>query len=296
MNPVLLRLYPVGFRRAFGDEIAASYGEAVEGAGRRVRLREGADVVAHALRLRLRVGSAHRGGRFFAAVAPFALAATAAYAAFNLVVGAADWYVIDAGGVGPLLTVLNGGYLLTLVGAVVALAGRHLPGVWCSVVGAVGSAVAFLYPAGWPADPRWEFVGFLVVPVLVAVLPLLCPPDLRPAARVRGPAGVFALVVWAVVLVAAVTVVDPLGVGLLLPWRLGVPTVAALLLVGRAAFRRIRTTARLAGAAAPFVATLYFSGFAGGEDVLAVLGALVVAAVVLRLRRRPRSGAVDPAS
>ncbi|MCX4960577.1 hypothetical protein [Streptomyces virginiae] len=71
MSRRLLRLYPAGFRRAFGDE-------ATEGGGPVTRLREAADIVAHALRLRLGVGSAHRGGRLFAATAPFASAATGA--------------------------------------------------------------------------------------------------------------------------------------------------------------------------------------------------------------------------
>ncbi|MFF3497060.1 hypothetical protein ACFYWS_37675 [Streptomyces sp. NPDC002795] len=296
MNPVLLRLYPVSFRRDFGDEIAESYGEATEGAGRRARLREAADIAAHALRLRLGIGSSRPAGRFFAAVAPFGLAATGAYAAFNLVESAADWYVIGAEGVGALATVMNGCYLLTLIGAVVALAGWYRFGLLCSIVGAVGSSGAFLHMTGMPAHARWDLVGFLVVPVLVAALPLLCPPDLRPAPRVRRTAGVLALVVWAVLLVAAVTVIDPLGIGLLLPWRLGIPAAAALFLVGRRSFARLRTTARLAGAAAPFLATLYFSGYAQGDEILMALGALAAAAVVLRLRRGGRPGTVTPAA
>ncbi|MFI7382813.1 hypothetical protein [Streptomyces sp. NPDC049813] len=287
MNPVLLHLYPADFRRTFGDEMAQHYDEATRGAGRRVRLRESADVAAHALRLRFRVGSAHPGGRFFAAIAPFALAATAAYAAFNLLTSAADWYVIAAGGVGPLVTVTNGCHLATLVGAVSALAGRRAWGGLCSVAGTVGASVAFLSPH-WQllSDPHGRLLGFLVAPVLVAALPLLCPPDLRPAPRVRTRAGEFALVLWALLLVAAVTVIDPTGIGLSLPWRLGVPTVAAIALAGRRACARIRTTARLAGAGAPFVTTLYVSGYADTGDVLAALGVLAVTALALRLRRR----------
>ncbi|MFG2177369.1 hypothetical protein ACGFLS_01360 [Streptomyces abikoensis] len=300
MNPVLLRLYPAGFRRAFGDEIAESYREATEGAGRRVRLREAADIASHAVRLRLGLGSAHPGGRLFAAVAPFALAATAAYAAFNLVGSAGDWYVMRAAGtadrMGPLMTLMNGCYLLTLLGAVAALAGRHLPGALCAVAGAVGSSVAFLYPV-WrmPPDLRWELVGFLLAPVLIAALPLACPPDLRPARRVRGAAGMLALMVWAVLLVGALTVIDPLGIGLLFPWRFGVPMVAALFLAGRRAFAGIRTTMQLACAAAPFIVTIYFSGWAQSEEILALLGALAATAVALRLRRGSGSDTVNPA-
>ncbi|MFI6054577.1 hypothetical protein ACIBCO_31365 [Streptomyces violascens] len=300
MNSVLLRLYPAGFRRAFGDEIAESYREATEGAGRRARLRETADIVAHALRLRLGVGSAHPGGRLFATVAPFALAATAAYAAFNLSASVADWYVMRMVGtadrMSPLITLMNGCYLLTLIGAVVALAGRYLPGVLCAAAGAAGSSTTFLYPV-WrmPLELRWELVGFLIAPVLVALLPLACPPDLRPAHRVRGPAGVVAVAVWAVLVVAAVAVIDPLGIGLLLPWRFGVPLAAALFLTGRRAFAQIRTTAQLVGAAAPFIVTLYFSGWVQSQEILAALGALAVTAVALRLRRGSGSDTVNPA-
>ncbi|MCQ8771382.1 hypothetical protein [Streptomyces telluris] len=300
MNPVLLRLYPAGFRRAFGDEIAESYREATEGAGRRARLREAADIATHAVRLRLGLGSAHPGGRLFAAIAPFALAATAAYAAFNLIGSAGDWYVMRAVGtadrVSVFMTLMNGCFLLTLIGAVVALAGRYLPGVLCAVAGAVGSSVTFLYPV-WrmPPDLRWELVGFLLAPILIAALPLACPPDLRPARRVRGAAGMLALVVWTVLLVGAVAVIDPLGIGLHFPWRFGVPMAAALFLVGRRAFAGIRTTLQLACAAAPFIVTMYFSGWVRGEDILALLGALAATAVALRLRRGRGSDTVNPA-
>lgn len=297
MNPVLLRLYPAGFRHAFGEEIADSYREATEGMGRHARLREAADVVAHALRLRLGIGSAHPGGRLLAAVAPFGLAATGAYAAFDLIGGTADWYVMGAPGHGgPLVTPMNACYLLSLLGALVALAGWYRSGVLCSIAGAAGSSVAFLQPIwGLPFDLRWQLVGYLVTPVAVAVLPLLCPPDLRPLRRVRSTAGVFALVMWAVLLVAAVTVIDPLGIGLLLPWRLGIPVAAALLLAGRRAFARIRTTTQLIGAAVPFIVILYFSGWAVSKEILAAVGAVTVTAVAMRLRRGGKSDTVNPA-
>ncbi|MER5808497.1 hypothetical protein ABT143_09935 [Streptomyces sp. NPDC002033] len=300
MNPVLLRLYPAGFRRAFGSEIAESYREATEGAGPRARLREAADVVAHALRLRLGIGSAHPGGRLFACAAPFSLAATAAYAAFNLIGTLGDWYVMRTAGavgaVGPLMTLMNGCYLLTLIGAVVALAGRHVPGVLCAVAGAVGSSASFLYPIRlMPPELPWEVVGFLLAPVLIAALPLACPPDLRPVRRVRGGAGVLALVAWAVLLVGAMVVTDPLGLGLVLPWRFGVPLAAALVLAGRPAFAGIRSTAALAVAAAPLLVTLYFSGWVSADELLTAVGALTLAAVALRISRRNGSDPVKPA-
>ncbi|WP_193581916.1 hypothetical protein [Streptomyces mobaraensis] len=298
MNPVLLRLYPAGFRRAFGDEIAESYREATEGAGRRARLREAADIAAHAVRLRLGLGSAHPGGRLAAVTAPFALAATATYAAFNLIVSAADWYAMHTAGTaddfGTFPTLTNGCHLLTLIGAVVALAGRHLPGLLCAVAGAVGGSATFLFWV-WPLPPgtRWDLAGFLLTPVLVAALPLACPPDLRPARRVRGLAGMLALTAWAVLLVAAVAVINPPGVGRF-PWLFGVPMAAALSLAGRRAFAAIRTTPQLACSAAPFVLTMHFTGWVDSEEILALLGALAVAAPALRLWRGGGSGTVTP--
>ncbi|MFG2621320.1 hypothetical protein ACGFXC_27265 [Streptomyces sp. NPDC048507] len=300
MNPVLLRLYPAGFRRAFGGEIAESYREATEGAGPRARMREAADIVAHALRLRLGIGSAQPGGRLSACAAPFALAATAAYAAFNLIGTVGDWYVMRTAGAdgaaGPLMTLTNGCYLLTLIGAVIALAGRHVPGVLCAVAGTVGGAAEFLYPIRHePLELPWGAVGFLLAPVLMAALPLACPPDLRPERRVRGTAGLLALVAWAVLLVGVMVVTDPLGIGLVLPWRFGVPLAAALVLAGRPAFAGIRSTAGLAFAAAPLLVTLSFSGWVDADEILTAVGALALAAVALRIGRRAGSGPVNPA-
>ncbi|MER5782334.1 hypothetical protein ABT104_11510 [Streptomyces mobaraensis] len=299
MNPVLLRLYPAGFRRAFGEEIAESYREATEGAGRRARLREAADIAAHAVRLRLGLGSAHPGGRLAAVTAPFALAATATYAAFNLIVSAGDWYAMytagTAGDFGVFAALTNGWYLLVLVGAVVALAGHYLPGVLCAVAGAVGgSATSLFWIWPLPPGPRWDLAGFLLAPVLVAALPLACPPDVRPARRVRGLAGMLALTAWAVLLVIAVAVVNPPGIGLRFPWLFGVPMAAALSLAGRRAFVAIRTVPQLACSAAPFVLTMHFSGWVDSEKILALLGALAVAAAALRLWRGRGSGTVTP--
>ncbi|MFJ8160214.1 hypothetical protein ACIRBY_04700 [Streptomyces sp. NPDC096136] len=300
MNPVLLRLYPPGFRRAFGSEVAEAYREATEGAGPRARLREAADIAAHALRLRLGIGSAHPGGRLSAGAAPFALAVTAAYAAFNLIGTVGDWYVMRtagaAGDAAPLVTLMNGGYLLSLLGAVAALAGRYVPGVLTATAGAAAASAGFLLPIlHLSPELRWDLVGFLLAPVLVAALPLACPPDLRPAGRARSGAGALALMAWAVLLVGAMVVTDPLGIGLVLPWRFGVPLAAALILVGREAFAGIRSTVALAFAAAPLLVTLYFSGWVGTEDVLTVAGAVTVTAVALRIRRGNGPDTPNPA-
>ncbi|MFD7031415.1 hypothetical protein ACFWAR_25650 [Streptomyces sp. NPDC059917] len=295
MNPVLLHLYPARFRRAFGDEVAEAYREATEGAGPRARFRESADVVAHALRLRLGIGSALPGGRLLAGAAPFALATTAAYAVFNLLGDAGDWYALrtagTVGGAGPLLTPMNGAYLLTAIGAVLALAVRYVPGVLCTIAGTAASSASFLYPA-WrmPPDLRWELVGFLLAPVLIAALPLACPPDLRPARRVRSSGAALTLTAQCALLGVALVLLDPFGSLFVLPWRMGVPLAAALALAGRRAFAGIRGTAELAFAAGPLLVTLYFSGWVDTEKMLTVVGALAATAVVLRVRRGRGSG------
>ncbi|MYQ79269.1 permease [Streptomyces sp. SID4923] len=69
MSTPLLRLYPAGYRRAFGADIAEAYREATEGAGRTARFREAGDLVAHALRMRLRLGAPCRSGPDQAAAA-----------------------------------------------------------------------------------------------------------------------------------------------------------------------------------------------------------------------------------
>ncbi|MFJ6940064.1 hypothetical protein [Streptomyces sp. NPDC101132] len=66
-----VRLYPAAFRREFGDEVAEVYREATRDAGPLGRMRETGDVIGHALRMRLGLGSA---GRWFGAVVAVAVA------------------------------------------------------------------------------------------------------------------------------------------------------------------------------------------------------------------------------
>ncbi|MFD7861720.1 hypothetical protein [Streptomyces sp. NPDC057682] len=287
MSTPLLRLYPAGFRRDFGDEIAASYHEAVEGAGRWARAREAGDIVAHALRLRLGLGSSQRGGPLFAAAAPFALAATAAYAAFTLVSLVGDRYISGSPDfLVPLSYVMGGCALVTLTGAVLALGGRFAAGARWACAGTVTYA-AVLYAMTLPAHASmpWQAALFLAAPSLVAALPLACPPDLRPPGRVRSGAGRVALTVWALVGVVAVALWDARGIGSVVHWRLGVPVAAALLLAGRRPPARIRTTGRFALAAAPFLAIGFCAGVVDADTLLPSVAVLAGAAAALRLRR-----------
>lgn len=287
MSAPLLRLYPAGFRRAFGDEIAESYREAVEGAGRVARLREAGDIVAHALRMRLRLGSAQRGGRLFAAAAPFALAATASYAAFDLVSLIGDRYVSgNPDFLVPLSYAMGGCALVALMGAVLALGGRFVAGARCAFAGVLAWAVTLLavtLPAG-AALPR-EFAAFLLAPVLVAAVALACPPDLRPPGRVRSTTGLTALLLWAPLAVVVLALADADGLGSVILWRLGAPMAAALVLAGRPALAGLRTAGQCALAGAPFVAMGYCAGVVDQDTLVPALAVLAAGAAALHLWR-----------
>ncbi|WP_374772050.1 hypothetical protein OG756_01890 [Streptomyces sp. NBC_01310] len=291
MNPRLLRLYPAGFRRAFGDEMAEAYREATENAGPVTRLREAGDIVAHALRLRLGVGSAHRGGHLFAAAAPFALAATGAHAAFRLTSTINLAYVSGQPDFAdPLGYAINGCFLLTVIGAVVALSGRFAVGARCAFAGAAGTA-ACLLAAVLPGalDMPLEHAAHLAPPLLVAALPLVCPPDLRPPGRIRSSAGLVALLLWAPLSVVILALLDAGGLGMIVLWRFTVAVAAALVLAGRPALSGVRTAGQFALAAAPFLVIGYFAGVVGEDTALPRLALLACTALAVRLRRRRSS-------
>ncbi|MFF5339055.1 hypothetical protein [Streptomyces sp. NPDC013181] len=287
MSTPLLRLYPAGYRHAFGDDIAEAYREAVEGAGRSARLREAGDIVAHALRVRLRLGSAQRAGRLFAAATPFALAATAAYAAFGLVSMLADWRLSgNPDFLVPLSYVMIGCDLVTLTGAVLALGGRFTAGARWACAGALTQALSLvLVPLSAGALIPAVALPYLLAPVAVAALPVACPPDLRPAGRALGTSALAALPLWAMLTVAALTLTDATGHLALTLWRLGVPVAAALLLAGRPALSRLRTPGQFALAGAPFVAMGYCAGVVDRDTLVPALAAMAAAGVALRLWR-----------
>ncbi|WP_030772448.1 MULTISPECIES: hypothetical protein [unclassified Streptomyces] len=294
MSLRLLRLYPTGFRRAFGDEVAEAYREATEGAGPITRLREAADIVAHALRLRLGVGSAQRGGRLFAATAPFAAAATGAHAAFLLastinrayVTGRPDFET-------PLGYAMNGFSVLTLLGAVLALSGRFAVGARTAFAGVAGNTVCCVVAVLPGAlDMPLEHLAYLTPPLVIAALPLLCPPDLHPPRRIRTTTGLVALMLWAPLSVVLLGLLDAAGVGMILLWRFAVTVIAALALAGRPALSGIRTSGRFALAAAPFLVLGHFAGVVGEDTALPCLALLAATGLALRLWRRRHS---DPA-
>lgn len=295
MTLPLLRLYPARFRREFGDEVAEAYEEATRGAGPVTRSREAADIVAHALRMRLGVGSAQPGGEFLASVAPFALAATASYAAFNLVSTISDWrFSGDPDFLVPLSYATSGCYLVALLGAVVALSGRFAGVRWAlaGMAGAAGCFLAVMLPDA--LSMPLAFAGLLLPPVVVCAVPLLCPPDLRPPHRIRGTAGVVALAMWAPLSVVLFALLDASGLVPVHHARYLVPVLAALALAGRPALSGIRTAGRFALAALPFGVTAFLAGVLTQDAVLPALVTLAGAALAVRLLCGTDWGTADP--
>ncbi|MER7674850.1 hypothetical protein ABTY61_41210 [Kitasatospora sp. NPDC096128] len=197
----LLRLYPAAYRRAHGEEIAEAHRELTAGEPLRVRVRDAAELAAHALRLRAGLGPAAPVARLLGAAYPLVLAASATACGLHLL----RWYTALVTSPTPwglqLRSDLSGAWgallassLLVFAGAAGALAGRWRAGVPCTVAGllvfaaaAVASGPAFGDPVATPAAA-----------VLAAAVLLGCPPDRRGEAVAAGRAatagGVIALV------------------------------------------------------------------------------------------------------
>ncbi|MFE4262130.1 hypothetical protein [Streptomyces sp. NPDC056883] len=278
----LVKLYPAAYRREFGDEISDAYREATRGAGTPARVRESADVLGHALRMRLGLGSGRRSGRLLAALAPFALIAVAASALSWTGVMRNALIVAGLGGVGPGFLALVAAYVVTVFGVFLALAGRWSAGSWTVLVGLAALLAASTVRLGVGG------VGISALStgpmLLLALVAVACPPDVRPVPRIRTRAGAAAVVAWTAVMVGAVLMV-PLSYPLT-QLRFVVPVAAGLLLAGRHAFARLRTGPAVLLAGLPFV---YFGVIPGtllplGMAVLLVL--LLVTAVVVSVRRR----------
>ncbi|MDH6544791.1 hypothetical protein [Streptomyces sp. SPB4] len=284
----LLKLYPAAYRREFGDEIADAYGRATDGADRRARTREALDVVGHALRMRLGLSSAGRAGRMLAAVAPFAVVLAGLNAMLWSRLALSSLRVTSGiGEAGPVLLAGVPGFV-TLLGAVVALTGRWAAGAWTVLAGTVAAFAAMAFRPGF--GPGFAaVVGGL--PLLAALAAVLCPPDLRPAPRLRTVAGVAAVSAGAV----ALTVVPAVSA---LPSPLGTlfavaPAAGGLLLAGRPAFARLRTASAVLVVGLPLVVLVTLTGALGAPGMLLGSGLLVAAATVVGVRRR-RAGSLPP--
>ncbi|MCX4625369.1 hypothetical protein [Streptomyces sp. NBC_01443] len=280
----LVKLYPAAFRREFGDEVADAYRQATQGASRPARMLEAVNVVGHALRLRLGLGSAGRAGQLLAALAPFAAVAVGAAAMSWARMWAIVVTISGGFGFGDVFPQLMAAHLVAVLGAFLALAGRWAVGTWTALAGVVAGIAVDVGRGADPGGSVFLFGGPLLALALVA---LLCPPDLRPAPRARTRTGVVAALAWTAV-VAGTLFMLPLSYPLP-ELKFAVPMAYGLLLAGRQAFTRLRTAPAVLLAGLPLV---FFGANPGGLDTLVLTGALgllLAAAVVVSIRRR-RSG------
>ncbi|MFD9902651.1 hypothetical protein [Streptomyces sp. NPDC059063] len=250
----LLRLYPADYRSAYGEEIADVHRELTADLPRSARLRADADLAAHALRVRLALDSASRGGRFFALAAPLALAVAAVGNGLVLT----RWYkglvTSPAPAWGQLAhTDATWGlhYLLALtvcVGAIVALCGRWVPGVVAVACGLMGEAVQ------WVVAPQVTDAGFVtpVTALLAVAVVLACPVDRRPGKELSAVAGAVAGIGWFPVVVVeagALGVTTDYGA-----WPVLVLAAAAVVLAWRRRSFGLREVGAVTVAALPLVA------------------------------------------
>ncbi|MEU9575744.1 hypothetical protein [Streptomyces chilikensis] len=195
MIGLVLRLYPRRYRLEAGEEILAVHRESVAGARVVDRLREAADIVGHALRMRLGVSSAAGAGRLLAEAAPQDAGVAAAYCGLHL----SRWYVAASLSPAPFpaldadtWTARLLASALVVVGAVTALTSRWRAGAWAAVVGLVVLAVATVVSGPAFGDP----VVTPAMALLAALALAAAPPDLPPGTRARATAGATAAVVW----------------------------------------------------------------------------------------------------
>jgi hypothetical protein len=196
MSDRLLRLYPAGYRAAYGQEILGVHREMTMELSRLARLRADADLVAHALRVRLGLDSASAGGRFFAVATPFALAVSSAYGGIQLM----SWYAgvaISPGSTWSQLVTIDGRQALTVLflammcaGAILALIRRSSATV--AVLGLLGFAVQWTVTPNLYADGPFEPIAA----ALTAAVVLACPPDRRGDRKLSVVTGAMAAIAW----------------------------------------------------------------------------------------------------
>lgn len=284
MSDPLVRLYPAAYRAAHGQEIIDVHREMTADMARPARLRADADLVAHALRVRLGLDSASPAGRFFALAAPFALAACAVGSGLRLT----RWYTGLALSPAPVrvqLHATDGAWilymllsLLVCVGAVVALTGRWGPGAGLAGCGLLGTAVQ------WAAGARVYEDGAVapVAALLTVAVVLACPPDRRGDRGLSAAAGAMAAAGWfPVVVVNAGAYTGAFGVttdyG---AWPILVLAFTGAVLALRARSSGLREMGAMAVSAPPLVA--YSSATVWG-DLRPVLGALLLLSTVAAL-------------
>ncbi|MBV7672529.1 hypothetical protein STHAL_24065 [Streptomyces halstedii] len=285
MSDPLVRLYPAAYRAAHGQEIIDVHREMTADMPRPARLRADADLVAHALRVRLGLDSASPAGRFFALAAPFALAACAVGSGLRLT----RWYTGLALSPAPVrvqLHATDGAWilymllsLLVCVGAVVALTGRWGPGAGLAGCGLLGTAAV-----QWAAGAHVYEEGALtpVAALLTVAVVLVCPPDRRGDRRLSAAAGAMAAVGWfPVVVVNAGAYTGAFGVttdyG---AWPLLVLAFTGAVLALRARSSGLREMGAMAVSAPPLVA---YSCATVWGDLRPVLGTFLLLSVMAAL-------------
>ncbi|MEU3600930.1 hypothetical protein ABZ714_19735 [Streptomyces sp. NPDC006798] len=192
----LIRLYPPGFREAYGDEVAAVYHEVIAGAGRVGRGREALGLVAHALRLRAGLGPGRPAGRLCGVAGPLVLAASAAYAGLELSDLAAYATAVRAEGRPPAFfagdTARAAAAAALVVSAVMALVGRWAAGrLWAAAAQALCGVLVLTLDGATPDAIVTGGAGLLAAALLAA-----CPPEVFPARRARILAGAAGAAVW----------------------------------------------------------------------------------------------------
>ncbi|MGY1453981.1 hypothetical protein [Streptomyces sp. SS8] len=284
MSDLLVRLYPAAYRAAHGQEIIDVHREMTSDMPRAARLRADADLIAHALRVRLGLDSASPAGRFFALAAPFALAAGAVDSGLQLT----RWYaglVLSPAPVRVQLFAMDGAWslymllsLLVCVGTVIALTGRWGPGVGMAVCGLLGTAVQ------WAAGTRLydEGAAAPVAALLTVAVVLACPPDRRGDRRLSAAAGAMSAAGWfPVVVVNAGTYTGAFGVttdyG---AWPVLVLAFTGAVLALRARSSGLREMGAMAVASPPLVAYSYATAWG---DLRPVLGTFLLLSVVAAL-------------
>ncbi|MFB6713334.1 hypothetical protein ACFCZY_19320 [Streptomyces sp. NPDC056237] len=292
----VLRLYPAAYRRVHGGEIAATYREMTAGEPLSARLREGAGLAAHAMRMRMGLGSAAPVSQLLAPAYPFALAASAAACGLHLL----RWYVslvssptplgvqlgVDLSGAWGVLLVSS---LLVCAGAASALSGRWRVGVPCTVAGLLSFAAAAVVSGPAFGDP-------VVTPAamaLAAAVVLACPPDRRLESIAAGRAGTAGAVIALVIVPRAA--IDAHAVPWVSTdygcWPLLVLAATGAALTWRSGSRGVRESGAMVLASPPLLAHAYTAAW-GEAAVVACLAAVLTAtaAIALLAGRLGRTG------
>ncbi|GAA3584517.1 hypothetical protein [Kribbella ginsengisoli] len=260
-------MYPAGYREAYGREILDVHRDLTMDLPLPARLRADADLIAHALRVRLGLDSASPAGRFIALTTPFSLAVAAAYAGIQLM----RWYAgiaLSPGSTRSHLATIDIPQALNILqlalittGAILTLTRRWPAGRFLTTTGLLAYATQWTVTPSLYGDGPFEALAA----TLTAATVLACPPDLATSGdtqdggrRLAVMAGLMAAIAWfpvALVETRAFVVSTDYGAWPLL--TLGLTGIALAFYARPAGLRLLAATA----AASPlFVAHAYVTG------------------------------------